>query len=1555
MHDDPTGPEDGTVDGSGDEPLDVVASNPTVTENEPGPEFADPFEDTPADEPVDPRDQDGDGIVDGSGTGLYNPPVFIDPDPPGVDMGGPQQQTARESWLDAGLDPSDPTGQTMLQDELHLQPDGAWEPNAPTESPATFTPQTVQIDRPLLFHVFDEDEDGNAVTRYFYQHVDRGLTAELLNADAHFADPDNVTPEWGKVRALSPEKQQELAERMAANDAEYGAAAPTVPYQEGPDGEDLGAPPPSPTHQQALKAYNERISAARSAHNRQVMEMRWQSYVAANDLSQVGDTDYYRDADGWAYERVFDNNRGFWTLEARQFNPEAGDENDLPTFIAPPTQPPPTPGEATWTDPASGATLTLNADGTAYEPESHRHVDDKGRPWLWKGSEGRFVPAHDVAAAQQEDAAAQHELAVEDALAYEAGGVESPELNMIRTQTQAQMRFQAFVNDLNPVGGDVFRHKNGQMYRRDQSGGYIPVVENQYYDPESENNPFLDVAGKDTAQAEAQAVQQQAAQYATALQEAREAATQSAVPPSGIHATDAVTQQQQRDIQRAQNIHRVFAGRDGSPLPSSEEADELNERVAAWVEGEGSSLTGGAKRVRQTPSEYRRNGSLWRLADGSVVGAAEYQRLQDGAAERGSQADWLRAQRDGRADIANAAEPTQQGGGAAWRLPDGTTMSRQEFEDTYGRFRRDTSTTSALDYAAQGLGHVASGSYGLLHDVNWNQGMAGVAESIGRKAVGAGREVTQGIGVRTPVQDLPGIIGQNIQAADFGGRYKDVRQAYYDRLTQGEWYDPWGWVPGAGAFTATHGDGRLRGLSDYVQAGADAVVAVPGLGAVGRVASAPLRAFAQGVRVGSPAARLADGGRRLFTNARGVVDDVKTRLRDTQHGFDRDPYTNLTVPQHLTTRQRVERQRAAERAVEEAGQTWDEVMRYGRNADYRANIPERGPMAETLDPQQVFPQGINPRNMPNRQQFTERARATALDLFDYQPATKLVRPQRIEVPRGRPLDVADGGARVDYLQPPRQPRYLRDLDRPDMGDPRLGHFIPDDARPFYVFDDAASPETVLRRSTEPPGPRRIDVEEDDVFLSGGNDGGAGIMPPQTPTEELLAKRGTYDPHAPTAENVRRQLHNLNDALERGPRASVDDVLFQGMRFAPHGVGHASLYTPATETQPAPQLAPSPAELNLTSPESAASVSADGLRQNDRILRDLATSPVSATQALTDNNLTFGPTMMHDTQQAADLAASQAVDIGAYGLRPTPSGVHPQQAPATVPQPYRPPQAVPYRAPAPAADPVPAEDPFTDPFDAPATVAEPEPVPSPVTVTATTPGADPAPGDDPYQPRTGIGAPGYPGGPASVTGDATTAEPLRRRAPLAGFVVDGNEGDPRPARRPHGSYPRAVAHRETVEYGYNPTTGEFTARVVSASEPVVTTWDDSPPAEDVRDVGTWELTPTRDGVAVEPRHSEAKAQIPPRVRAELSRMADEQGGAASVRHPVRVEHDIDARDTTSQVMRPEAWLAEYKERMASAPQRRGRHRYDDKGLKQSPRELPSIVVLQESPMQHGGRF
>ena len=47
----------------------------------------------------------------------------------------------------------------------------------------------------------------------------------------------------------------------------------------------------------------------------------------------------------------------------------------------------------------------------------------------------------------------------------------------------------------------------------------------------------------------------------------------------------------------------------------------------------------------------------------------------------------------------------------------------------------------------------------------------------------------------------------------------------------------------------------------------------------------------------------------------------------------------------------------------------------------------------------------------------------------------------------------------------------------------------------------------------------------------------------------------------------------------------------------------------------------------------------------------------------------------------------------------------------------------------------------------------------------------------------------------------------------------------------------------VRRRYDPETDEFHARIVDSSEPVVTRWDDSPPEQTERPVGTFDVTPT----------------------------------------------------------------------------------------------------------------
>ena len=48
---------------------------------------------------------------------------------------------------------------------------------------------------------------------------------------------------------------------------------------------------------------------------------------------------------------------------------------------------------------------------------------------------------------------------------------------------------------------------------------------------------------------------------------------------------------------------------------------------------------------------------------------------------------------------------------------------------------------------------------------------------------------------------------------------------------------------------------------------------------------------------------------------------------------------------------------------------------------------------------------------------------------------------------------------------------------------------------------------------------------------------------------------------------------------------------------------------------------------------------------------------------------------------------------------------------------------------------------------------------------------------------------------------------------------------RPSQRPglRARTPREIAHRERVEYSFDPSNGEYTARRVESSEPVVTGW------------------------------------------------------------------------------------------------------------------------------------
>ena len=124
-------------------------------------------------------------------------------------------------------------------------------------------------------------------------------------------------------------------------------------------------------------------------------------------------------------------------------------------------------------------------------------------------------------------------------------------------------------------------------------------------------------------------------------------------------------------------------------------------------------------------------------------------------------------------------------------------------------------------------------------------------------------------------------------------------------------------------------------------------------------------------------------------------------------------------------------------------------------------------------------------------------------------------------------------------------------------------------------------------------------------------------------------------------------------------------------------------------------------------------------------------------------------------------------------------------------------------------------------------------------------------------------------------------------------ADSPERSPVAAPRPPGAYPRAIAHNEQVEYSYDPETGEFHARIVDSSEPVVTRWDDSPPEQTERPVGTFDVTPTEGGVQAE---ETGRAVVPEGVKAELKRQAEETGERATSTTTLRYQHDLDSGET-----------------------------------------------------------
>ena len=162
---------------------------------------------------------------------------------------------------------------------------------------------------------------------------------------------------------------------------------------------------------------------------------------------------------------------------------------------------------------------------------------------------------------------------------------------------------------------------------------------------------------------------------------------------------------------------------------------------------------------------------------------------------------------------------------------------------------------------------------------------------------------------------------------------------------------------------------------------------------------------------------------------------------------------------------------------------------------------------------------------------------------------------------------------------------------------------------------------------------------------------------------------------------------------------------------------------------------------------------------------------------------------------------------------------------------------------------------------------------------------------------GGGRPIPDGGGERADGTGRVRPRHRPRPPSDESPTEG----PTPAPRPPGSFPRTIAHDERVMYSYNPESDEYSARIIESSEPVVTTWDDSPPAREERPVGTFDVIPNNDGTEAT---NVGRVTIPDDIKAQLQSEAEQRGEPVSTITTLRYEHDLDSRDTTTRAANAE---------------------------------------------------
>ena len=189
-----------------------------------------------------------------------------------------------------------------------------------------------------------------------------------------------------------------------------------------------------------------------------------------------------------------------------------------------------------------------------------------------------------------------------------------------------------------------------------------------------------------------------------------------------------------------------------------------------------------------------------------------------------------------------------------------------------------------------------------------------------------------------------------------------------------------------------------------------------------------------------------------------------------------------------------------------------------------------------------------------------------------------------------------------------------------------------------------------------------------------------------------------------------------------------------------------------------------------------------------------------------------------------------------------------------------------------------------------------PIETPTETPIETPGDEPAPAPAPQPEPAPQPAPGPTlTAPADDVPPRVDTPPARPRVPKETPAI--GESPLEPAPRPEGeSYPRRIAHRETLEYSYDPETREYSARVVETTRPVVTGWDRTPPQTDEREVRSWGVSPSDNGVQAEQRTD--AATMPKHIASALAEESERTGERASKTHRYQFDYDLDTRKLSS---------------------------------------------------------